>query len=289
MVEPVTVIIPARNAAGTVRSAVASTLRDLGPNDRVIVTDDGSDDATADRLSRILDVRLRVVHHDRSEGVASSLNELLELVRTPIVARMDADDLVLPGRFLAQRRRLEVSGAAVVFGRRVNFGRSPLSFLPPRLPALSAHEMPVALTVCNPVAHPTMLGRTDVLKSHGGYRVSPAEDYEFWLRLAAGDVALESVPRPVLLYRMHNQQVSRHLEWFTRLRRDPDLVASHDRLLGHLGWTGPSAWSALHSVETEHERAILHDLRAFLVNLLGQASRPALSRLVDRELARRGV
>lgn len=289
MVERVTVIIPARNAARTILSAVGSTLRDLAPDDRVIVTDDGSNDGTPGVLARMSDERLRVVHHRRSLGVARSLNEMLTLVETPLVARMDADDLVLRGRFRAQRRRLEVTGAAVVFGRRVNFGRSPFAFLPTRLPALAADEMPLALTVCNPVAHPTMLGRTEVLTAHGGYHPSAAEDYELWLRLASDGVALESAPRPVILYRMHSQQVSRSLEWFDRLRQDPGLVAAHDRLLERLGWTGPSTWAALHSVETNEERELLRELRAFLMRLLQPSARPALTRLVDRELSRRGV
>ena len=59
--ERLSVVMPAFNAATTVRSAVASTLRQTVPVLEVIVVDDGSTDATAEVVSGIDDSRVQLV------------------------------------------------------------------------------------------------------------------------------------------------------------------------------------------------------------------------------------
>ena len=96
------VLLPARNAAGTIGRAVASTLRAMPSDSELVVGDDSSTDATAERAQEAAagDPRLRVLPIAPGEGgVARVLGQLMAATDSSLVGRMDADDVSLRGRF----------------------------------------------------------------------------------------------------------------------------------------------------------------------------------------------
>lgn len=243
MSSDLTVIIPVADAETTVTTAVRSTLRNLRQGDRVLVYNDASTDGTAKRLQALAtDHRVVIIAEARRVGVATALNVLLSETRTKYVARMDGDDIVLPGRFERQMREVR-TGADVTFTARINFGPSWRSYRPQLPVAISPRLLPWLLMKSNPVPHSSMLGVTSVLNSTGGYRQSVAEDYDLWLRTAAEGVRISSSAIPGIAYRMHPHQVTRSPEWIDRLARDPFVIESFNRLASTLG--GPSdAWAS---------------------------------------------
>ncbi len=230
----ITVIMPAYRAERTVGSAIRSTLHALPADGRILVRDDGSDDRTAAAVRSVRDGRVRLLQGGNL-GVAGSLRELLAAVDTPLVARMDADDLCLPYRFKAQLARL-AKGADVVFGTVATMtDRLPLASVP--IPVgIAPREMPLHLLIANPVPHATLLAKTSVLTGHGGYRPTPAEDYDLWLRLAAAGVPIARHWLPMIRQRQHEGQVSMGDAWKARLRNDPLIRESYaalsNRVLG---------------------------------------------------------
>ncbi|ACV77184.1 mycofactocin biosynthesis glycosyltransferase MftF [Nakamurella multipartita] len=83
----VTVVIPARSAAGPVRELLATLPADLP----VILVDDGSPDP----LAGLADERpgLQVLRHERFRGPAAARNAGAALARTPWIAFLDADTI----------------------------------------------------------------------------------------------------------------------------------------------------------------------------------------------------
>lgn len=230
-----TVIIPVRDGAATIASALGSTLRALPRDGRVVVHDDASTDGTGRVLATFRDPRVTVLRSEEPRGVAGGLNLLLAHVSTPQVARMDADDVVLPWRFARQQAALD-RGADVVFSTVLPFG-PPLHRLRPGPPVpISAEAMPLHLVLANPVAHSTMLARTATLTAAGGYRAVAAEDYDLWLRLVAAGARIVRTAVPTLLYRVHPGQVTAGAGWAERALADPAVVAARaavgDRALG---------------------------------------------------------
>src|SRR5262249_42281565 len=63
----------------------------------------------------------------------------------------------------------------------------------------------------NPIAHPTVVFRKDVVMAAGGYQYDehPAEDYELWSRLASRRVRFANLAEPLLKYRIHAQASKR--------------------------------------------------------------------------------
>ncbi|WP_375388150.1 glycosyltransferase family 2 protein [uncultured Amnibacterium sp.] len=211
------VLLPVKDGSATVLRAARSTLRAMPRDAELVVVDDGSTDATGEVLSRIADRRLRVVRHERPQGVASSLNEALARTDSRVVARMDADDVSLPWRFRVQLPAL--SGADHVFGALVLIdGRGRPTGLADPSP-VSTEQAPLHLLLENPFAHPTLVARRTALEAVGGYRPTAVEDYDLWLRAVAAGQRLRKLAAPVLAYRRHPGQATQ--SW----RRDaPDAL-----------------------------------------------------------------
>lgn len=104
----VTVALPVRNAATTIKIAVASILKQTFGDWELIVVDDGSTDQTLEIVSKMHDARLRLVHEPPGHlGLAARLNQCIELARGAYFARMDGDDISYPRRLERQIRYLE--------------------------------------------------------------------------------------------------------------------------------------------------------------------------------------
>ena len=114
----VSVLLPVRDEelflAECLESLSAQTLSDF----EVIVVDDGSTDgsaAIAEEHTR-RDSRFRVLRQEPAGMVAASERARAE-ARAPLLARMDADDVVLPERLELQVAAIEDEGLAAVGGQ----------------------------------------------------------------------------------------------------------------------------------------------------------------------------
>lgn len=224
------VIVPAFNAAKTITGAIRSTLRALPRDAEIVILDDGSSDTTADTASRIDDTRVRVMSRP-NRGVATTLNDLIEATDSEFIARMDADDLVLPWRFRQQLSAIG-DGADAVFTTVVTWG----SGLPgvPRLSGISAADFGLHLLLTNPVAHSTMLASRSAVQEAGGYRVLPTEDYDLWLRMAVNGARLRRLALPGLAYRVHPGQITASAQWRRASWENAELAAAYSALAERL-------------------------------------------------------
>jgi glycosyltransferase involved in cell wall biosynthesis len=108
---PVSVVIPAYNAAGaitpTLRSVMGQTHRAL----EILVVDDGSKDATAEVVRALAaeDGRIRLVQQPNG-GVCAARNRGIVEASSNYVALLDADDLWAPTKIEKQLAALERAG-----------------------------------------------------------------------------------------------------------------------------------------------------------------------------------
>jgi glycosyltransferase involved in cell wall biosynthesis len=94
------VVIPAYNAAATIREAIESIQAQTIPAHDIIVVDDGSTDGTAAN-ARAMGGPITVVRQD-NKGPGAATSAGLRQVETPFVATLDADDLWLPSKIARQ-------------------------------------------------------------------------------------------------------------------------------------------------------------------------------------------
>lgn len=206
--EPVSVIMPMRNAEAFVARALRSTLRALNAHSEVLILDDGSTDTSAEVVRSFNDRRVKLhVHAGEPLGVPSALNELLSHSKLALVARMDADDVVLPWRFHSSLKMLERFGG-FTFAPAVYINRRSFPLRPSNLAPLDGRNLGSKLLLKNPLIHPTMVCEKEYLDRLDGYAVAGAEDYDLWLRAYGANIPLSRSSVPTILYRQHSAQVT---------------------------------------------------------------------------------
>lgn len=212
----ISVVIPAYNAAPfiamTVRSALQQTYQDL----EVIVVDDGSSDGTAACLEEFGD-RIRVIRQANA-GVARARNAGVALATGSWIAFLDADDLWLPNKLELQ---MASTTAPLSYTNRFNIGARG------GLPVVQSDSTPMRegdvfmplLLEGNFITNSSVVIRRDVFEASGGFEssVSPAEDWDLWLRVAERH-PVSFCPEPLVRYRFHPDGASRNHEKMGRMR-----------------------------------------------------------------------
>jgi hypothetical protein len=205
----IAVLLPARDAAATIRPAVASILRQTERDLALVCVDDGSTDETGEILGRLArrDRRLTVVAGP-GEGIARALHRGLSLCDAEVIARMDADDVAHPERLALQLEALRADPGLAAVGARVRLFprrhvREGMVRYAAWLNGLTSPDLVVRdLFVESPLVHPAAAIRRDALEGAGGWRDGPfPEDYDLWLRLAEAGGRLSNLPRLLLDWR----------------------------------------------------------------------------------------
>lgn len=187
----ISVVLPVYNMGSLVGDAIESILAQRATDFELLVLNDGSTDETASVLADYAQSDKRVVVVDNGEnlGLIRTLNLGLELARGTYIARQDADNRSLPDRFARQLAYLDEHPEVGLVGtpvaviedhKQTTAGRIfPDAILPPAL-------IPWELLAYPYFAHDTIMARSDLMRSVGGYDLKQlhAEDYDLWVRLS---------------------------------------------------------------------------------------------------------
>jgi hypothetical protein len=193
-------------------SIMGQSMRDF----ELIIVNDGSTDGSAEILDEYArrSGRIQVVH-ERHAGTSAAVNLGCARVRTPYIARMDADDVSLPDRVARQLRFLRGCPQVALLGGGAEFinGSGEVLF---RVDVPTRHEEIAAmLPERNVFVHSAVVMRRDAFLAVGGYRRAFSgltEDYDLWLRIAE-QYEVANLAEVIVRYRVHRGQVTT-----TRLR-----------------------------------------------------------------------
>ena len=203
----VSVIIPTRNRSVLLKEAIESVLAQepFGGEIEILVADDGSTDDTAQMLSNYSTVR-RIPSNAGCAG--GTRNVGIHQAKGEWIAFLDDDDVWLPNKlkscFAKIEKRLEVgfvTHAAYICDHLLNRGDIWTG------PNLNGTNLPAAFL--RDVVSPTVvLVRLEVLNKVGCFitDISRAEDRDMWLRILESSVPALSIPTPLALYRLREQE-----------------------------------------------------------------------------------
>lgn len=197
----VTVAIPFRDARSTLPDAIRSVFAQTFGEWELLLVDDGSKDGSREFAASIRDPRVRLVADGENRGLPSRLNQIAQLARGEILARMDADDLMHPERLRIQVELLRSNPA-------VQLTCSAAVSIDPAGELLGVRgEGPLATTPSAVLRagifliHPSVTGRRSWFRANP-YTTSfdRAQDHELWIRSDATSVT-HLHGEPLLFYR----------------------------------------------------------------------------------------
>lgn len=189
------------------RRAFDSTVteQELPPDEVVLVRDGPVPPALAQLIQDLASdspVPVVLVELERNEGLAAALTAGLARCRHDVVARMDADDVSLPGRFAAQLPLL-AAGADLVGTALAEFDTDETEPTGVRTPPLHQAAIASWARFHDPFNHPTVVYRRSAVDAAGGYReLALLEDYWLFARMIGAGARTANLPEPLVLYRV---------------------------------------------------------------------------------------
>jgi glycosyltransferase involved in cell wall biosynthesis len=219
---PISVVIPAYNAAGSIRRAIGSILNSDYPNQQleVVIVDDGSTDATRERARDAL-AEARVawsIHRCERGGPSRARNLGWRLARGEWIQFLDADDTLAPSKLShqAELARQLPQSVAVVYSAwaAVEPGLGPLPTIrTTRIPGIGADPVLDLLKTENFIATGSQIFRRVWLARVGGFDESRwlLEDVDLALRvaMAGGQFVRTAASEPMFFYHQQNGSLSR--------------------------------------------------------------------------------
>ena len=233
----ISVAMSVYNGERFLTAAIESVLAQTWQDFEFLILDDGSGDTSLTIIQRFaaLDPRIRVIARE-NRGLVASLNQLLAEAQSPLVARMDADDVCLPERFSRQLAFLAANPDHGVVGSLtddIDELGAPYDMVPVGHPLSHAEFLERIDSTGQLLAHPTVMYRRDVVLGVGGYHAAfrHCEDYDLWLRLAHR-TRIANLPEQLLRYRHYADQVSNRHALEQQIGAAVSHIAYHERIAG---------------------------------------------------------
>ena len=210
MLPKISIVMSAYNVAAFIEYAALSIYFQTYKNYQLIVVDDGSTDATSEKLMRCQSMfDIHIITAPKNIGLPAALNLGMAAADGDFIARFDPDDFMQDWRlrdqviFLMERMDVDlVGGGAIVFGLE-DYRISPKT---------SDAEIKNEFLVGNPFLHPTIMFRRKLLDKglfiyKGGLQTD--EDYELWSRLLP-KIKAANIPNDLIKYRIHSTNGQRN-------------------------------------------------------------------------------
>ena len=240
----VTVGIPAYNAEKYIAAAVASVQQQSHENIEILVSDNGSTDATEEVCRNIAcrDGRVRYLRSEVNRGMGWNFNRLLEVAKSPYFMWLCSDDQLRPEYLTRTLGRLSASDCGLVFtdvalidesDSVIRISQTQQSLEDPK-PSARVRDF-----LRNEVWDAIFgLARTDLLRELRGMPPLTGDDVilgtKLLLRRPFGHVA-----EPLLERRMHSEQSSADFDLFAGVlinfpTASPKVSFPHWRIAGEL-------------------------------------------------------
>jgi glycosyltransferase involved in cell wall biosynthesis len=203
----VSVILPVYNADRFLSLAIESILNQTYKNFELIAIDDGSRDNSLDILKKYAkkDKRIKIIHNQKNQNIANSLNKGIKIAKGQYIARMDADDQSLPNRIESQVKYLLKHQNIVILGGQCKTIDINNKIIGRKLFPVTNNRICEALYYENPIQHPTVIFNKKLIpKNFSWYNptLPPAEDYDLFFRLAQFG-KFHNLKKYVLKYRLY--------------------------------------------------------------------------------------
>lgn len=254
--------MPVHNGEKYLREAIESILNQTFSDFIFLIIDDDSTDHSIDIIRSYTDPRIKFLINKKNFGISRTLNLGIEYSSTKYIARMDQDDISLPNRIEEQVNFMEAHPNTGMCGTWIKtFGADREEYVK-KLP-VRHDDIKAMLLFQNPIAHPTIMIRRDILDKQR-LRYDPVydglEDYDLWEKMSLV-TNIQNIPKDLLRYRLHPAQLSR-----TSLSRQEKLNEIQRRQYEKLGLNNGDS-THLISANRKHRLYNAYSLRKIIYGI----------------------
>jgi glycosyltransferase involved in cell wall biosynthesis len=210
----VSVVMPVfRPQPGQLGEAIDSILSQTLQDWEFVIIEDPSDRVGTEVVRKCSDPRIRYILNPARTGLACQHNCAVRESQANYIARFDADDISESTRlerqaeFLDDNPEIDVVSSQLTIiddaGRRTGSRTYPLLH----------DEIVAAMHRYNPISGSNVMFRRNVVDTVGGWREDvdrPAQDYEWYSRVAARGFRFATHPESLVRYRRHEGQIKRN-------------------------------------------------------------------------------
>lgn len=192
------------------REAVESVLAQTFTDFELILIEDPSEVAGQEVLAGINDPRVRHIVNATRTSLPEQHNRGLSEATGRFLCRFDADDVCEPERLERELAFLEAHPEVDVVGSRLRIIDENGRTVGYRDYPLRHEEIVRTMRRGNPIANSSVMFRRDIYERFGGWRTGsplPAQDYEWYSRLAVGGVRFANLPEYLVRYRLHGGSI----------------------------------------------------------------------------------
>lgn len=208
----VSVIIPAYNAAPYIAQAIDSVLAQTYPHIEILVAYRQSSDGTETVLQPYIATQKIICLTQEGRGLSNARNVAIRQARGEYIALLDADDLFLPERIVAQVEYFRTHpNCDVCYVDAWHFmHEQPEALLKLNYVYYSGGVTLLHLLRKNFIAPSTVMLRRSVIDRAGFFseELRRSEDWEYWMRLAHRGAQFCFIPKVLGKIRLHADSMS---------------------------------------------------------------------------------
>ena len=186
------------------RKALKSLFNQSKKADEIILIIDGDINKLLEEVVEEFKIILpiKVFRNKNNMGLAHSLNKGLLSCKNELVARVDADDIVLPTRFETQVNYMRINPNTVVLGGSIFIIDNDDNIISKRSYPLNCESIKRGMWK-NSIAHGTVIYRRSVILKEGAYdpKLRRGQDYELWFRLLFKNYVIENLDTVLCYWR----------------------------------------------------------------------------------------
>ena len=206
--------MPCYNSEVYIAEAIKSIIDQSFVDFELIIVNDGSTDTTQTIIESYKDNRINLINNDHS--FIDSLNLGISNAKGKYIARMDADDIMVPERLQLQLDYLEnnpnidlCGGGMKLFGDGTNESH----------PSIDQNMLKLNLLHANQFSHPTIMMKTSLRelfpKENNIFQMYQkeydcAEYYKLWIDLITKNCNITNISDILIHYRISENQVTRN-------------------------------------------------------------------------------
>lgn len=199
----ISIVMPAYNAAKTIRDSIESIQAQTFKDWELIVIDDGSKDCTADILREMAaaDERIHFLQNEKNSGASYTRNRAVELAAGEWIAFLDSDDLWRPEKLEKQLALAEAHPDMVICYTASSFiddDGEPYGYVMPAIERMTYKK----LLRKNLMSCSSVMIRSSVMKGVKMPSDKMHEDYFVWLTVVREYGVAYGINEPLLVYRL---------------------------------------------------------------------------------------